>query len=256
MKEKYHEEIDQKLFNDIATKYFQKDINDVSSVARKFQLNSLINLYFNNSRKNKLGNILELGCGVGASTRYLKDMYDNYIGIDYSEKFIQLAHEHFANQNNNFFCANIKDFQIENNDKIDFVFGVGVLHHVDNIKDVLKNIKQIGNNQTVYGFIEPQSSNPFIQFMRKIRMVVDKEYSSEQAFFKKIFIKEMFNKNGYDIIAIKYQGYFSSPFAQVILRPKFIFKPFMKILIWADRMIQDNMNNLFSWNIMWLATKK
>ena len=250
-----HELKDKALFNKIAQDYFNKDIYVVSSEARKFQLNSLIKLYFEKTSKKELGTILELGCGVGASAQYLVGKYEKYIGVDYTEKFIELAQTNFSDKNNKFICANIKDFTVNSNEDIDFVFGVGVLHHIDNLEKVFENLKTIGNKETVFGFIEPQSSNPLIQLMRKIRMLIDKGYSSDQVFFKKQFIDDVFRKNGFKIIAIKYQGYFTPPFAQIMVKPAFIFKKIIRLLIATDNIIQNNLNNPLSWNIIWIAKK-
>jgi cyclopropane fatty-acyl-phospholipid synthase-like methyltransferase len=256
MKEVQHEEDDKKLFNEIAEDYFRKDIYSVSAMARKFQLQSLISMYYKKFNRKNLGNILEIGCGVGASTLYLTGLYDNYIGIDYAENLIKLARDNFANDNNKFVCANIKDIPgICASEEVDFIFGVGALHHVKKIESVLTAIRDIGNENTVFGFIEPQASNPIIQLMRRTRMLIDRSYSSNQVFFKKNDIQEVFKKNGFKIIVIKYQGYFSPPFAQVILKPEFFFKPVVRLSMVVDDIVQNKINNPLSWNIIWLAQK-
>ncbi|MEX1013870.1 MAG: class I SAM-dependent methyltransferase, partial [Candidatus Paceibacterota bacterium] len=251
MSNNLHEIKDKKLFNEIAGKYFLKDVYPVSSRARKFQLLSLFDLYKNETKKEEHGVILELGCGVGASSKYLGNSYKKYIGVDYSEEFIGIAKKHFANNRTLFHCANIKDYKNEF-EEVDFIFGVGVLHHVNNIEEVLINLKEIGNKRTVYGFIEPQASNPFIQILRRLRMLIDKDYSSEQIFFKRNKIREIFELNGFNVLKIKYQGYFTVPFAQIIIKPAFLFKPIVNLLIHVDMFIQYYLNNRFSWNIIWI----
>ena len=170
-----HEIKDRDLFNRIADKYFIKDVYAVSSQARKFQLLSLIELLYRKTKKENLGTVLELGCGVGANSKYLFGSYNKYIGIDYSEMFIDLANGNFADIDIEFHCVNIKDFYIRNGE-IDFVFGIGILHHVDDIEKVINNLKRFGDQNTIYGFIEPQACNPIIQIMRRIRMILDKNY--------------------------------------------------------------------------------
>lgn len=246
---------DKSLFNKIAKEYFYKDVYTVSSKARKFQLKSLIDLYLQNGGGDKLGNILELGCGVGASARYLEGQFSSYLGVDYSEEFIQLAKQHFANSDIQFLCANIKDFTIDKQD-INFVFGVGVLHHVSGVEQVLSNMAMLGTDKTVYGFVEPQGSNPFVQMLRKIRMIIDRSYSNDQSFYTKEDIRKLFENNGYDLIQIRYQGYFTPPFAQVILKPEGLFSPIASLLINLDAFIQRYLNNVLSWNIIWIARKK
>jgi ubiquinone/menaquinone biosynthesis C-methylase UbiE len=255
MNDKMHEEKDKHLFDNIANEYFKKDIYVVSKEARRFQLLSLIRCMQQYSNCKSLGRIIELGSGVGASSEYLKEIYTEYIGVDYSEEFVKIANKTFSNINRKFICGNIKSIDIAEKN-VDFVFGVGVLHHVADINEVLQNIKKIGNPATFFGFIEPQSSNPFIQLMRKIRMKIDKRYSADQVFFSKKEIISMFESNDFKVERIKYQGYLSTPFAQVIMKPKAVFLPIVLFLIMIDKLVQKYLNNRFSWNICWIASKK
>jgi 2-polyprenyl-3-methyl-5-hydroxy-6-metoxy-1,4-benzoquinol methylase len=255
MSNNLHEIKDKNLFNEIAAKYFLKDVYPVSSKARKFQLLSLVDLYISETQREENGVILELGCGVGASSKYLENFYNKYIGIDYSEEFIGIAKKHFANNRRSFHCTNIKNYK-NNFEEVDFIFGVGVLHHVNNIEEVLSNLKEIGNKRTVFGFIEPQASNPIFQTLRRLRMLLDRDYSSEQIYFKKDKIVKIFETNGFEIMKIKYQGYFTVPFAQIIIKPSILFKPIVNVLIHVDKFIQNHFNNRFSWNIIWIARFK
>ena len=249
------EQEDKKLFNAISKQYARKDIYPVSSYARKFQLLSLIKLYRKKYQKASYGTIIELGCGVGASTKYLDGHFNKYIGVDYSEELIHLAKKYFSTERSEYICANIKEFKNDSKD-VDFVFGVGVLHHVSDLDDVLQKMRTIGHSDTIFGFIEPQASSPIIQLMRRIRMFVDKTYSSDQVFFTKNYIRDVFAKNGYQVTAVKYQGYFTPVFAQVIIKPSFVFMPVVAVFTALDRFIQDYVNNLFSWNMIWVAEKK
>ncbi len=243
------------FFNQIASEYIKKDISLTSKYARKFQLYSLINLYFFYMKKDKLNYIIELGCGSGASSKYLNGKYDHYSGFDYSEAFVEFAKNNYENKNTHFDCCNIKDIFVENN-SVEFVFGIGVLHHVSEIDEILQAIKKIGNSSTLFGFIEPQASNPFIQFLRIIRKKVDKNYSKEQVSFTKKRIEELFNYHGFEIKKIIYTGYLSTPFAQVIFKPDWFFLPIVKLVVFIDKMIQNYLNNFLSWNICWIAQKK
>lgn len=239
---------DSKLFNQIASKYGRKDIVASSSLAREFQLYSLINFIENKFGKKKFDTILEVGCGVGASSKYLEGLYNNYIGIDYSEEFIGLANQRYSKGNVEYFCSNIKELHI---DKIpDLILGIGVLHHISDIKKAIAELQKLSSGETIFAFIEPNSENYLIQIMRSVRKKIDRSYSGDQIYFSREELESIFAENNFNPIITKYEGYFSPPFAQVILRPHFLFKFLSKVSINIDRFIQDHFNSSIAWNIM------
>ncbi len=239
---------DNQLFNQIASKYGRKDIVPSSSIAREFQLFSLINFIENKFGKKKFDTILEVGCGVGASSKYLEGLYNNYIGIDYSKEFIELANQRYSKANVEYYCSNIKELKIE---KVpDLILGIGVLHHISDIKKAVVGLQKLSTNKTIYAFIEPNSENFIIQMMRVIRTKVDSSYSTDQIFFSRKELEAIFAENGFNSVTTKYEGYLSPPFAQVILRPQFLFKVLSKFSIKIDGYIQKHFNSSIAWNIM------
>lgn len=246
---------DQELFNRIAAKYAEKDQFVVSSMARKFQLMGLVKFIENKFNIDHFRDILELGCGVGANSKYLKGYYDHYTGIDYSEEFIRLAKNLYADNNTDFFCGNLKDYTFNRN-TFDVVIGVGILHHLPDIGVVLRNLKKQFNKNVIYGFIEVQSGNPAVQLLRSLRKKTDPDYSEDQNIFSKKFIYETFKNEGFEVKGFLFQGYFSPPFAQVRLKPEWITLPLVKMAIALDRFIQKKCSNSFSWNMIFLAQIK
>lgn len=243
---------DHELFNRIAPKYAEKDQFVVSSLAREFQLMSLFKFIQNVLNINHFKDILELGCGVGANSKYLKGYYDHYTGIDYSEEFIKMAKNLYADNYTDFFCGNLKDFTFNRN-TFDLVIGVGILHHLPDIGIVLRNLKKQFNKNVLYGFVEVQSGNPAIQFLRNLRKKTDPDYSEDQNIFSKKFIYDTFKKEGFEIKGFLFQGYFTPPFAQVRLKPEWITLPLVKMAIALDGFIQRKCSNAFSWNMIFLA---
>ncbi|MCJ7448900.1 MAG: class I SAM-dependent methyltransferase [Bacteroidales bacterium] len=246
---------DQILFNRIARKYAEKDQYIVSSKAREFQLISLVKFIEKKLNINHFRDVLELGCGVGANSKYLKGYYDHYIGIDYSEEFIKLANNLHANNNTEFLCGNLKDYTFHKN-AFDLVIGVGILHHLPNIGIVLQNLKKQFNKDVIYGFIEVQSGNPAIQLLRNLRKRTDHDYSEDQNIFSRKFIYETFQNEGFEIRGFLFQGYFTPPFAQVKLKPESIMLPLVKMAIASDRFIQSKCPNFLSWNMIFLTQIK
>jgi len=243
---------DKILFNRIAKKYAGKDQYIVSSKAREFQLISLVKYIENKLNITHFRDVLELGCGVGANSKYLKDYYNHYTGIDYSEEFIKLANNLYADSNTEFLCGNLKDYSIKKS-TFDLIIGVGILHHLPDIGLVLRNFRKQLSKNVVYGFIEVQSGNPVIQLLRNLRKKTDRNYSEDQNIFSRKFIYETFQKEGFEIKGFLYQGYFTPPFAQVKLKPEWIMLPLVRIAIALDRFIQNKCPNSLSWNMIFMA---
>ena len=238
------EESDLKLFDSIAADYSKKDIYPVSSLARRAQLFTMINLI----GRQYFRNVLDLGCGPGFNSFYLKDIYEKYTGIDYSSNFIDIAKK--IHKKGNFIQGNVKELHLLFSEEYDIIMGVGVLHHIDDLGKAFSSIKTISGRNTIKAFIEPQNGNPIVQLLRRIRKRLDKSYSKDQIFFTKEELTELMKSHGFEIIKIKYQGYFSTPFAQVILKPAFLFFPICKLAVLLDDLIFRYFNNSWSWNII------
>ncbi len=250
---KYREQEDKDLFNAISGKYAEKDIYPVSKIARAFQVECMMNFIAKEFKVKHAKNIIEVGCGHGANSEYLGELYDNYIGLDYSEELVKIASKRYGNFKTKFVVDNIKE--IDKYGRFDIVIGIGILHHVDNIEEVLLKLKEIGHENTLYLFYEPQRGNPFIQLLRKIRMKIDTSFSSDQVFFEKQELTDIVTNLGFSNIKTRYNGYFTPPFAQVMLKPVFIFRSLVKISIIMDNILFRKVNSRLAWNFMIAFTK-
>ena len=244
---------DRELFDRIALNYSEKDIYPVSRIVRKFQIDTLLNLLTPYSKQTIFNNIIELGCGNGANSIYLEKRYKKYTGMDFSSELIKIADNKYGCENRRFYSGNISDLKDE---KYDIVVCVGVLHHLPDLEEYLGYISRAGNKETLFLFLEPQGKNPLIQFLRIIRKNIDPSYSKTQKFFHKKELIEKFNKAGFDILNIQYTGYFTPPFAQVIIKPVWLFAPLVKLLIKTDSFIHKYFPNRLSWNISFIAKRR
>ncbi len=71
--------------------------------------------------------ILDLGCGVGASLRYMPETID-YVGIDVSEPYITKATADYGHRAK-FICADVTTLNASEIGTFDRAFCFGVLHH-------------------------------------------------------------------------------------------------------------------------------
>jgi ubiquinone/menaquinone biosynthesis C-methylase UbiE len=89
-------------------------------------------------------NYLEIGCGDGAVSRHIAKKYRlNVTGTDVDPEMIRFAKKNIDNiQNIQFLVTGATDLPFQDNN-FDIVLSFGVLHHIPNWLDVLKEIKRV-----------------------------------------------------------------------------------------------------------------
>jgi len=230
------EKKDAEVFDSIADKYALKDKTPSSSMARQYQIWQAVQPILEHS--GNLGTIVDIGCGTAAVARYLKGHYKHYIGIDQSDKMIESARS--VNQDipdTTFISENIKLSSIQDN-TADTILSIGALHHIADLDKAMASIKRIAKQDAYFLAIEPQKSNPVVQVLRKIRMIFDSGYSRDQIYFLPQGLKNLLASHNIKILSLEYQGFFTAPFAQVIMNPQFLFAPLSRCAVSLDRLIK------------------
>jgi SAM-dependent methyltransferase len=113
------------------------------------------------------GIALEYGCSTGDNLKILLDNFELYaVGIDISTKAIEMAEINLSKFKNiaeiYVMDANAPDF---NDEKFDFCFGRGILHHLDWTQCIIQ-LRRILRSEGSFVFIEPLGTNPLINFYR------------------------------------------------------------------------------------------
>lgn len=208
---------DRALFNQISGDYFKKDMLQASSMARRHRLQkSLESAGLESTHK-----ILEIGCGGGFSAKYLDGHYADYLGIDYAETMIEFAQTYWDIPHASFRAINIKDLEPECKD-FDLIVMIGVLHHMTDMENVLIKLKTHLKPGGKIVANEPQPGNPLITLMRRVRKRMDPAYSNEQRELSDKEILKAFRSAGYVNIHLHPQGFFTTPFAEVDLKPQWL----------------------------------
>ena len=117
-------------FNPIRIKYIKDNI------IKNFKLNSTI-------KPLKKINILDIGCGGGLLTEPMCRLGANVVGIDASQKNIDIAKFH-AKKNGlkiNYFCATPEDLKIKK--KFDVILNMEIVEHVENVNFFLKKSSEL-----------------------------------------------------------------------------------------------------------------
>jgi ubiquinone/menaquinone biosynthesis C-methylase UbiE len=90
--------------------------------------------------------ILEIACGYGRWTHFLKDLSTRLIAVDISEECIQACKKRFARDDDvSFYINNGKSLDMATDNSVDFVFSMDSLVHADDIvlKAYIEEISRI-----------------------------------------------------------------------------------------------------------------
>lgn len=240
------EQDDEALFNRIALRYARKDTVASSMIPRKGLLQEAIGPL--SRRLGSLGTVLDVGCGTGAPARYLQYQYTHYIGIDQSKKMIDAAR--LVNRdipNARFLAGNLKSVDLSAH-SVDLVLSVGALHHMTDLDRVMETVCHLAKKGGHILIIEPQSANPLIQVMRRIRMTLDSSYSKDQLFFSRDELVGLLERNKIEVLSCRYMGFLSTPMAEVIFNPQFLFVPLSRFLTsmdsWLNRRLPGSLKKM------------
>lgn len=245
------EQKDRELFDLIAIDYAKKDVVPSSSHARKYQLMSAIGGVLKDV--GSTGTIVDIACGVGAPAKYLSQHYSKYTGVDYSSELINQARIfNYGNDRVTFINKNIKDITVGDiGGSADIILAVGALHHMTDLNQVVLYLRTVAKPNGWLVAIEPSGSNPIVQLLRKLRTKVDTKYSVDQRYFSKKELILLLKSAGFRDIIITGQGFFSPPFAQVIMRPQWLFYPLSRFFTLIDKFLDTHLSKSFkflSWN--------
>lgn len=244
---------DKALFNRIAKSYAKKDLHQSSIIARKLRLKQTL-------AKAKLDNtidVLEIGCGAGFAAKYLERSYKNFTGIDYSDELIKYANLNNKKDNTTFISKDLYDYKTPH--KFDVLFMIGVLHHMVDMEKAMSVAKSLLKPG---GFIianEPQKANLIIHLLRLIRSKIDKSYSEDQEELSNNQLLDLFKSTDLKKINTYPQGFFSTPFAEVVINPQGFFKHISRIACSIDKAIEGSIGKYFSklfWNTIIIGQKE
>jgi SAM-dependent methyltransferase len=140
------------------------------------------------------GKILEIGCGLGKDAKQLQKNKYQYIGIDPSIEIIKIAKKN--NPNAVFVNKSIEDFDYKE-ECFDGFWSVATLLHIpkSQIGGVLQKIKILCKKGAI-GFITLKEGK---------KDGTEEETGRWFAFYKKDEIKEILERNGFEVIECKYK---------------------------------------------------
>ena len=133
----------------------KKVVNNYLSLSKIFpaeqKLLSILEKY------NKRDSILDLGIGAGRTTVFLAPLFRTYIGIDYSEKMIEVCENRFSKlENTKFIVADVMNLPQLNLGKFDSIIfsfnGISLLKTIEDRKLLLNYIFNSLNQEGIFAF--------------------------------------------------------------------------------------------------------
>lgn len=100
--------------------------------------------------------VLEIGCGMGGDAAEFARRGADYVGIDISDKTVELAVQRFKVENlaGQFICGDGSDGDLYNGlGKFDLVYSCGVLHHHPKINEMIANAYHVLKDQGEFRFM-------------------------------------------------------------------------------------------------------
>lgn len=239
-------DLDRQHFDGIAERYTGKDLVRSSRCARRLRLEHVVGRV----PLDPTWRVLEVGCGAGFAATYLRGRYGSYTGIDHSHELITSAERLNAGPNIKFLRSGVVDFNDDSG--FDLVFLIGVLHHMDGRRDIMSQLRDLVRPGGYLAVNEPQPSNPIVSGARKLRAILDSSYSDDQDEIACNELLRLFSAAELTEIEISPQGVFSTPFAEVPMRPDWLMTPIARAACLADTLVEPRLTGALrsvTWNL-------
>jgi SAM-dependent methyltransferase len=150
-----------------------------------------------------------------------------------------------------FEASSIEDFNPSTG--FDLIFMIGVVHHLENAGRSLRRIIQWLEPGGFLVANEPSPENPLVHATRVVRERIDRTYSSDQEEISADRFRSLLEGAGLRDVTVTPQGFASTPFAEVVVRPFVIAGPLARAACIVDRVIEKpswSWLKALSWNLI------
>jgi len=140
----------------------------INNPFRGYFENKVVSLTLRNISSAKMC-CLDVGCGHGVTTYILSKHFKSVIGVDFSENAIQTAKKLLKKmkvKNAKVFVADLDNLSLKEN-CVDVIFIKDVLHHIDNVKELLERLKKFTKSGLIIG-AENNGASPLMQLSGRL----------------------------------------------------------------------------------------
>jgi ubiquinone/menaquinone biosynthesis C-methylase UbiE len=135
--------------------------------------------------------VLEIGCGTGIYTNFLKEHFSDVNAFDIDREMVGIANKKLGNKTN-LFVADSLSIPVESK-SIDFLFGVSILHHVADLSNAMEEVNRVLKPGGFLAFCEPNKLNPFTSIFQMLQ--------KERA-ISRFEMKKQLSRNGLELVAL------------------------------------------------------
>ena len=184
--------------------------------------------------------ILDYCCGTSKLFPFIRKSFNDaeYLGIDLSEKMIEIAQRRFKKDKKFKVCRQDGENLNLRSNYFDVVISRGAIHHFPHPEKGLREINKVLKTGGILILTEP-TSNILIKYLRKVVYSIHKDFSSSHTSFTDSEMKNLLNKNGFEIKSSEHFGLMAFPFAFPDIFPVFKYLPFLalSVLEYTDRFL-------------------
>lgn len=182
-------------------------LNKIEFLLMNNPIRNLIQKYIEIKRIRRLSNlspnktVLEIGCGTGNGSKLIKKYFQSkrIYATDLDKRMVDIAKKKNNDDSISFEVQNATKLKYKNN-HFDAIFDLGVIHHIPNWEDCLKELKRVlkPKGQLIIEDLSIETfSTPFGKLMKK---VLDHPYNSMH---KEEEFVEFLKKIGFKIVVHK-----------------------------------------------------
>ena len=190
------------------------------------------------------GAVLEVGCYLGENS-VRASAADQYVGVDMSDRAIEKAIENYGSAKARFLCLDANHLE-RLDGQFDFVFGNGVIHHLDLDRFSAGLLEKMKPDSTAV-FVEPMIGPVWLRLFRKLtpRLRTEDEHPLDE--------RQIEVLRRYFEVRIEYFGV-----ARPLL-PMLFFNagPVVRFAAWLDRQImRTEVGRRYAWLIAMTFTRR
>lgn len=152
--------------------------------------------------------VLDLGCGMGHYSRYIKNKGHEVVGVDFSKKMIKIAKK--TCPKGKFYVADICDLKVLNKQKFDGVVIAYVLQHLskDEVAGLVKNLENYLNVGAKMLLFVREGDHVLIEeepINNEFKYVIN-EYTKNE-------ITELLNSSGWIVTSVRKKPKINDPYS-------------------------------------------
>lgn len=165
------------VFDNYSDSYEQSLVNELS-YSVPTQLRETFDLTF--PKTTQIENCLDLGCGSGLAAMEFSGICDSFVGVDLSEKMLQLASGKDIYES--LFATDIESFLNQNEEFFDLILAADVFTYVGELLAIFEKLANCATDSCIFSFsTELLKDSSTFDLLKSGRFAYSREYITQTA---------------------------------------------------------------------------